>query len=168
MSISAKNRRRRLLIDRRYQLYYPVTWIGMVALALLNFVLLNLLISSPEARSESLLAVMRTVSKANAAAILLASGWMGFASILHSHRIAGAMYNISRTIQRVLEGDMDAEVRLRKEDFSTDVAGQINDLIALARGDRAETGEEPPEDEVDDPDGEAAPPTASSDEDATG
>ena len=167
MSISAKNRRRRLLIDRRYQLYYPVTWIGMVALALLNFVLLNLLISSPEARSESLLAVMRTVSKANAAAILLASGWMGFASILHSHRIAGAMYNISRTIQRVLEGEMDAEVRLRKEDFSTDVAGQINDLIALAREYRAKPGEVPAEGEGEQPEREAAPQSDSSDEDTT-
>jgi len=145
-------------------LYYPVTWIAMVALALVNFVLLNLLISSPGPRSETLLAVMRIVSKANAAAILLASGWMGFASILHSHRIAGAMYNISRTIQRVLDGDLSAEVRLRKEDFSTDVADQINNLIALARRSRAPSGDVPPQNEGDQAEGGAPPPSDSGDE----
>ena len=104
----------------------------MVGLALVNFVAVNVLLVTPgSGKEDSLMGVVRMVAKVDAAALLLASAWMGFASIIHSHRIAGAMYSISRTLKQVLSGDGDIEVRLRKEDFSTDVAKRINALIAL-------------------------------------
>lgn len=132
MGFSLDNRRKQVLIDKRYQLYYPITWILMVGFSLANFVCVNVLLSGSEAiGNESLEAGMKIAAKVIAAVILLASAWLGFASVLHSHRIAGAMFNISRTLSRVLDGDDTAEVRLRKEDFSTTLAEQINALIGL-------------------------------------
>ena len=142
MSKTTNRRRfRNYLIDRRYQLYYPGTWIVMVGLALMNFVVISLLTQGAAGGGDaSSLTPLRWLSKANAALILLASAWMGFSSILHSHRIAGAMFSISRTLAKVLEGDSEAEVRLRKEDFSSDIAEQINDLIKLLRSYEAQSG----------------------------
>ena len=131
MDLFSPIRRRRFLIDKGYQLYYPLTWIAMVGLALVNFVMVNvLLVIRPPVQGDSLIGMVRIVAKVDAAVLLLASAWMGFASILHSHRIAGAIYNISRALKRVIAGDTDVEIRLRKEDFSTHVAQQINALIA--------------------------------------
>ena len=127
-------RRKRFLIDKRYQLYYPITWIVMVALALVNFLIVHMLVvAAGRPDGTELVAVAAIFAKSTSAIIMLTSVWMGFASILHSHRIAGAMFNINRTLQRVLEGDLDVKVRLRKEDFSTDVAEKINELIARLR-----------------------------------
>ena len=137
MGFSLDNRRKQVLIDKRYQLYYPITWILMVGFSLANFVCVNVLLSGSGAiGSESLEAALRIAAKVIAAVILLASAWMGFASVLHSHRIAGAMFNVSRTLGRVMDGDYTAEVRLRKEDFSAGLAEQINALIALVAASR--------------------------------
>ena len=122
------------LIDKQYQLYYPCTWIVMVALALTNFVVINMLLKV----EGPMLAALPVLAKVSAALILLTSVWMGFSSIRHSHRIAGAMYNISRTLAKVLAGDYQACVKLRKEDYPTDVADQINELIGLLRSREAE------------------------------
>ncbi len=132
-----KEERRRFknfLIDKQYQLYYPGTWILMVAFALVNFVIVNLLVQTEVAELDrGFFAILQMVGRANAALILLAGAWMGFSSIRHSHRIAGAIFNINRTVERVLEGDEKAEVRLRKEDFSTEIAANINELIRRLR-----------------------------------
>ncbi len=142
--MESKQERRRwknFLVDKRYQLYYTGAWIFMIALALVNYVAVSLLIEDAAPRADrAFFAVLQIVSKANAILLIAAAGWLGWLSVLHSHRLAGAVFSINRTLARVLEGDESAEVRIRKGDFSSELADRTNQLIRRLRerGERLE------------------------------
>lgn len=50
-------------------------------------------------------------------------------ALFYSHRIAGPIYNMKKTIDSVIEGKRDARVRLRKNDYLFDLADKINQLL---------------------------------------
>ena len=54
-----------------------------------------------------------------------------------SHRIAGPAYRITMSLRRIREGDLDFTVRLRKGDHLTEVADELNSVLAKLRADRA-------------------------------
>lgn len=52
--------------------------------------------------------------------------------ILYTHRIAGPLYNINRSLQKALHGKLHHEIRLRKKDLLHETAGLINQVLQKA------------------------------------
>ncbi|MFC1587414.1 hypothetical protein ACFL54_03805 [Planctomycetota bacterium] len=50
-------------------------------------------------------------------------------SILHSHRVAGAVYRMKADIKEVLSGDYNVRINLRQKDYFKDLTVFINNLI---------------------------------------
>jgi HAMP domain-containing protein len=57
-------------------------------------------------------------------------------SIVISHRIAGPLLRIQRTIDRVIQGEDVEPLKLRKKDELKELAGKINDLMELVKKSR--------------------------------
>jgi len=55
--------------------------------------------------------------------------------IFYSHRIAGPVYRIQNDIERVLEGEKDIRIVLRRKDSPKEIADSINLLIERVRKD---------------------------------
>lgn len=52
--------------------------------------------------------------------------------IMYTHRIAGPLYNINRSLQRALHGKLHHEIRLRKKDLLHETVGLINQVLEKA------------------------------------
>jgi signal transduction histidine kinase len=52
-------------------------------------------------------------------------------SVLVSHRIAGPLYNMERTIDLVIQGESVGYIRLREKDEFHNLAEKINELIGI-------------------------------------
>lgn len=57
----------------------------------------------------------------------------GVISVLISHKIAGPLFRLKRSLAQVTQGDLDVVVKLRKWDDLKDLADHVNDLIAELR-----------------------------------
>jgi len=60
-------------------------------------------------------------------------------TILISHRVAGPLFRIQRTIDEVVRGEDVENINLRKHDELKDLAGKINELIGVIRALRKPT-----------------------------
>jgi signal transduction histidine kinase len=58
-------------------------------------------------------------------------------TILVSHRVAGPLFRIKRTIDEVVRGEDVEDIKLRKKDELKSLAAKVNELIALVRKLRA-------------------------------
>ena len=58
-------------------------------------------------------------------------------TILISHRVAGPLFRIQRTIDDLVRGEDVQDIRLRKKDELKGLAAKVNELIALVRKLRA-------------------------------
>lgn len=54
-------------------------------------------------------------------------------SILYSHSFAGPAYKLEKSIQKIANGDLTLEIRLRKNDSLKEVAAAINQMLAKFR-----------------------------------
>ncbi len=52
--------------------------------------------------------------------------------IMYTHRIAGPLYNINRSLQRALHGKLHHQIRLRKKDLLHETVGLINQVLEKA------------------------------------
>jgi methyl-accepting chemotaxis protein len=52
--------------------------------------------------------------------------FFGAASIVFTHRIAGPMYSLNRTIGRIAAGDLKIRIKFRKGDDFSEIAGEMN------------------------------------------
>ena len=59
---------------------------------------------------------------------------VGVLSILLSHRIAGPLYRIERTLDKIIQGEDTEFITLRKGDELQDLAGRINELMIFIKG----------------------------------
>lgn len=134
-------RRRRYLVDARYQLRSGVL-VGVVTLALLA--LLNVsLIARDKRPAAGGVTVQAAKSTDGVAWLLLVGGSAVFLvgvlaiGILESHRTAGAAYAIRRAIDQLRHGETGARVRLRRGDHLQDLARAVNDLAETLDAERA-------------------------------
>jgi hypothetical protein len=135
-------RRRRILVDARYQ-----TWsgalIGGVALVLLLLLNASLIVQHPAATAVAG-AVTRPMSGGadRASWVLLFLGSAAFlggvvlVGLLESHRTAGAAYAIRRAVDALREGRSDVRVHLRRGDHLQELARAINQLAETIDGER--------------------------------
>lgn len=66
-------------------------------------------------------------------------------SIIFSHRIAGPVYRLERTLDMVIKGEDVGDIKLRKGDELQELAARINDLIHILKKAKAPiTKDRPP------------------------
>lgn len=113
-SAALPDRRRKVLVDTRYQLRAGMV-VGLVAFVLL--LLVNLSLMTDGAPWILLL---------GGSAVLL--GGIVLVGVVEAHRTAGAAFAIRRTVDALAAGTHGARVRLRRGDHLQDLAEAINRL----------------------------------------
>jgi len=130
-------RRRRYLVDHRYQLRVGLLT-GGIALILLILLNLSLFFSARQSAdavlsaSPELRQFVQSQDRVQLLLTLLGSGvflvGVMLVSILETHKTAGAAYQIERVVARIREGRLASRVRLRRGDNLQGVASAINGL----------------------------------------
>lgn len=140
-----KWRRKRFLVDRRYQFKMALLAVSLV-LALV--VLLNFsLFSSAMRETEAAMSIapqfedyLKAQDRAQFLLILLASlifvVGVFLVSLLETHKTAGAAVNIGNRMDEIRAGNLKARVKLRKDDHLVELERGFNDM-AEALGDQA-------------------------------
>ena len=60
---------------------------------------------------------------------VFASTYQVVASLLTSQKVAGAAYRVSRTLESYRQGDHDVRAKLRKGDYQTKLADDVNEFL---------------------------------------
>lgn len=138
---SRRFRRRRIVVDARYQLRAGVL-VGVVAVVLLVLLNVALLTHRPETASKG--SAHAAESRQDAVSwtlLLLGSGvFLGgvvLVGVLESHRTAGAAYAIRRSVDELRDGRPGVRVRLRRGDHLQDLAAAVNRLAESIDAERA-------------------------------
>lgn len=129
-----QNRRSRLIVNPAVQsrIIVNISWPLASALAfvalLLGWFSMHLLDEALVAQVElpSLIPVLVTV----VAFLVVSFGYMVFNALKFSHRIAGPMYRLQKTLETATEGDYSVRAKLRTNDFLVEVADSLNEFLA--------------------------------------
>ena len=125
---SANERRRIIVVDRRYQLrdlaVWTVTAITFILAAVFFYYFLQRFYPDYQPDPRTLKLMVGTL-----VFIFLFALLMGLNSILRSHRVAGAAYRIETSIKRAREGDYQFTVILREGDYLVEVARSLNEFL---------------------------------------
>lgn len=128
-------RRRRFIVDRRYQLRVSLL---AVSVALVLLVLLNLSLFFSARQNASAAAVVapelgefiRSQDRIQFGLVLTGSlvflVGVFLVSILETHRTAGAAYRLAQGLESLREGNLKTRIRLRRGDNLQEVASAIN------------------------------------------
>lgn len=134
--------RRRYVIDRKRQLRTTMLTTSLVALLLvavnLGFILLRTSQTSMLASAAPQLATViedqdttSSVIMIVISAVLVAA--VACATVLHTHRTAGAVYAVKQRLERVTAGDLQVRLKLRQKDNLQDLETPFNDMVASLR-----------------------------------
>lgn len=133
------NRRRRYFIDTRFQLKF----IGLILLVVFGVAIFSsltiyyytwMLLGEKLANvypQGRLVGILRTANVILLVRIVLLSPLVVVLAIFLSHRIAGPIYRIKKTLEEVAAGNYRARLRLRKTDELQDVAEAVNKVIEI-------------------------------------
>ncbi len=135
-------RRRQYLVDRQRQLAATVRVAGLVLvlLVILNAVLAfqnysatqSVMVSNPEVGERMRTADIRNVAiTASISLIILAM--VVVRSIMFTHRTAGAVYKVSKSLEQVGEFNYDISLRLRRDDNLRALEGPFNKMVENLR-----------------------------------
>jgi len=61
--------------------------------------------------------------------MLVATAYMLFSALRFSHRIAGPMFNVGKTLQRFRDGHMKARIVLREHDYLVEIQDHVNAFL---------------------------------------
>jgi hypothetical protein len=141
-SVSAKNQRKQLLINPPFQLkilnYITGLNLVMIAIfALVNYFFFERMRAEgvgaglPENHVyfdflQGMQSQMIIIFLAGAIVSVAIIYWFGF---YISNRIAGPIYNVTRNIDRILNGERVMKIRFRKGDFFPELADKITALV---------------------------------------
>ena len=135
------NKRRRLLVDKPFQLrliglglVYSLIAVGVFAWCVFGPIILDLnsgKISDPEvqAAAEQFLTLHLRVWPA----LLVVLVFLTLHHVVESHRIAGPLCRIRTTLEDMSKGDISARIVIRKKDYLAKEAAAVNDLLAFLR-----------------------------------
>ena len=144
--MSAKWRRRRLLIQRWFQIRYISIILGfMLFIALVSGY--TVYVTTWVMLGEKLAAVypqgllLEIVKKVNLVLflrLLILTPFVIFAGLVLSNRIAGPIYRIKKHLKLVASGNYDMPLRLRKKDELKDLADGVNKMVSVLKRAREE------------------------------
>jgi len=126
-------KRRKLFIDRQFQLKYILLVIFMLLLYTIVFVgmlfipqLLPLIFNSPIDEKVKAAEILLLYHENVWPAVFIVIPLFGFFSIFFTHKIAGPVYRLKTRLQQMTEWDLDSRVTLRKGDDLQDLADCVN------------------------------------------
>ncbi|MBI2931284.1 MAG: methyl-accepting chemotaxis protein [Planctomycetes bacterium] len=125
--------RRRILVDKKFQLQYLYIWlwvgVGMVLMSLLFYALGERVLGDRRFDPR----IVRLMS-AMSGFLVLFCVLMGVLSVFLTHRVAGAAYRLERCIRDLAKGDYGQKIALRSSDYLQNLAEALNVLQAELRG----------------------------------
>jgi len=136
--MDAQNRRKEYFIDKGFQRDFILKFCGLVVLAsVISGVMLYLFSRNTVTTAfvNSRLSIVSTSDYIIPSLIgsgLIAIALVGIATAIVvmylSHRIAGPMFNIERSIKQIEKGDLTTKIQLRSTDEVTKLADCINEM----------------------------------------
>lgn len=142
--MSAKWRRRRLLIQRWFQIRYISLILGfMLFIALVSGY--TVYVTTWVMLGEKLAAVypqgllFEIVKKVNIALVLrllILTPFVVFVGLVLSNRIAGPIYRIKKHLRLISSGNYDMPLKLRKKDELKDLAESVNKMTKVLKSSR--------------------------------
>lgn len=136
--MDAQNRRKEYFIDKEFQRNFILKFCGLVVLtSVISGVALYLFLRNTVTTAfvNSRLSIVSTsdyVVPSLIVSSLISVALVGIATAIVvmylSHRIAGPLYNIERSIKEVGKGDLTTKIQLRSTDEMAKLAGCINEM----------------------------------------
>jgi methyl-accepting chemotaxis protein len=124
--------RRKILVDRKFQLQYLYIWlwvgVGMVCIALLFYVFRARVLGS-RALDPAVVRLMTGMS----GFLVLFCVLMGVIAVFLTHRVAGAAYRLERCIRDLAAGKLRERIALRSGDYLQTLAEALVDLQSSLR-----------------------------------
>ncbi len=128
-----RNRRRQIVVNKELQsrIVFATAWAPALCLAgtsLLLGVFCARLYKEALQADVSLPSILPVFAIAMCF-MLVATAYMLFSALRFSHRIAGPMYNVGKTLQRFRDGDINARIILRQHDYLVEVQDYMNAFL---------------------------------------
>lgn len=123
--------RGRIIIDRSFQYRFLIFCLAMTVLLLLIFSAVMLIIIKRLSGWWSSPLVIEEITRllvTNGLFILLVGAALGVYALFISHRIAGPAYRLKTAISRMIKGEYEPEIKLRRKDYLSDLARALNEL----------------------------------------
>jgi len=131
--------KRTFIINRQYQLGFVLRLLGLVLAGAAVFMVMFYLLSQGMMSvsyehydlrvGEASNMLMPQVLTATFIYLLLTGLTVTVITILTSHRMAGPIYRIARTVEEMHRGNLVPRIRLRKKDSSSELADALNRLL---------------------------------------
>ncbi len=132
--------RRRILVDRTFQLSFLRLWL-VVGLGLVVVSAGFYLVARHFLGSKQFDPLIVRVFLGMGVFILLFCVLMGTLSVALAHRVAGAAYRLEKALDRLIEGDFSESIALRKGDYLTQIAERLTKVQEQLRRNRKEAEE---------------------------
>lgn len=133
------DQRRRVLVDRKFQLQYLWIWL-LTGLGLTVIAIAMWLGWRRWAGGGNEPLVLRVVGGMTVFIVLFCL-LMGVLSVAMTHRVAGAAYRLERCVDRMLEGEYSQNLTLRRNDYLQTLAERLSRLQQRLLRQRTETDE---------------------------
>lgn len=137
MAQSYPNRRKKLVINKPVQrrIILGVTIVPMMALvaATIAVAVLTGQVLDEARVAEQSLPTLSSLFVSLFLFIVAAGATVVISALRYSNRIAGPMYRLCKSMREIRDGDVSFKVKLRKGDDLTEIADEVNALIAWLR-----------------------------------
>jgi len=128
-----RNRRRQLVVNKALQkrIVFATSWAPGLCLAAATLLVgvFSIRLYQEAAREDVSLPSLLPMSLIAVAFMFVATAYVLFPALQFSHRIAGSMDSIVKTLQRVRNGDINARVTLRREDYLLKIQDELNAFL---------------------------------------
>jgi methyl-accepting chemotaxis protein len=122
------NRRRIIVINKKFQYQYSLLIAALAVLLVNGFIIVRMLLPGEQ---PLYLPTSMAVGLGLVELVLIGAIW--YASLRASHLIAGPVYVFTREIARLGDGDLGARIALRDKDMFQPEAEQMNKSLAALR-----------------------------------
>jgi hypothetical protein len=129
---TAMRRRTQIIVDRAFQLQYVLIWLW-VAVVIVAMLAVYYLLLSPMEHTPAIRDSLVRQMFATGMFVVFVCAFMGVITTKMTHRVAGAAFNLQRSVERLRTGDLDTPIRLRPGDYLQILAGQLDGMRGLLR-----------------------------------
>ncbi|MHC4472273.1 MAG: HAMP domain-containing protein [Planctomycetota bacterium] len=137
----AKRRRKRIVVDRKLQLKLSMSVTGILYFYLVLFALLAnsgaiwTVLTGGDSDQEYVAAVSRMQMFLQMFVLPLGITFLCMAlhGFLFSHRVAGPIGRMKDALRSIASGNLDADLKLRKDDYFHDLCGEVNTMVGGLR-----------------------------------
>ena len=134
MTTIQTNRRRRLIVDRAVQsrIVLQISWPSAVALAVtaLLFAVLSMKLADEAMAAQIELPSLVPMLLTLVGFLVVSLGFLVYHALKLSHRIAGPMYRLQKSLDSAKAGDYTVRANLRERDFLVEIADSLNEFLS--------------------------------------